>query len=65
MRAGSDAGKAETELNPESEPLEELDVVEPSRAMYNLEFLQFRLANVNEKTKPILSKFGLKKYLPE
>ncbi|KXA94536.1 hypothetical protein AKJ37_07520 [candidate division MSBL1 archaeon SCGC-AAA259I09] len=29
------------------------------------ESLQFRLANVNEKTKPILSTLGLKKYLPE
>ncbi|KXA97045.1 hypothetical protein AKJ37_03900 [candidate division MSBL1 archaeon SCGC-AAA259I09] len=29
------------------------------------ESLQFSLANVNEKTKPILSTLGLKKYLPE
>ncbi|KXB07728.1 hypothetical protein AKJ55_02010 [candidate division MSBL1 archaeon SCGC-AAA382M17] len=29
------------------------------------ESLQFRLANVNEKTKPILSNLELKKYLPE
>ncbi|KXA99246.1 hypothetical protein AKJ41_05735 [candidate division MSBL1 archaeon SCGC-AAA259O05] len=49
LSAESDAGEAETELSPESDAVEGLDVDESSKAVYNIEFLQKMLKGAGSK----------------